>query len=414
MSSPGVIDSTKFVTPKSQGFQTYLDYMNRDEAVRTAAYQWYNAAFDDLKKKDFEKYNYYMSNPEKTSALFSSSYDHLTPEQMETMVELFNEAQANQSLMWQHVISFDNPWLEKHGHYDPITHQLDEETVMRATRSAMTELIHNERMDGAVWTAAIHFNTDNIHVHIAMVEPHPTREKYYPLDKKGNKMYNRKTGEVLWEYRGKLKQKNLERIKSQVASAIADQSGMLSMIDELSRQKIGPRDLLYQSIRNDRDLQKSYDEILKRLPANRSLWKYNNNALSDVRPMIDEFTQTYINRYHAKEFESLNQSLDRAVLFYKETYGESRYTDFKENKLKDLRSSLGNGLLKDMNEYRKSQLTQSKLAQKYPNYKFNGHGAGRSLNHLNDAFEKSYNEQKNIRDYERIKEEIEYEKNAEY
>lgn len=414
MSSPGVIDSTKFVSATSNGFQSYLDYMNRPEAVRTEAYAWYNVAMDDLKETNFDTYNYYMSNPEKTSALFSDSHDFLTPEQLEQTIQLFQQAQNNRSLMWQHVVSFDNAWLEKHGRYDPKTHTLDEEAVMNGTRSAMKELIHNEGMEGAVWTAAIHYNTDNIHVHIAMVEPVPTRKKYYPLDKNGNRLYSKKTGEVIWDYKGKLHQKNLERIKSQVASAIADQSEMLGKINDLSRQQVGKRDDLYHTLSHDHKLQKSYDSIYQQLPSNRSLWKYNNNALGSVRPLIDQFIDDYIERYHSNEFKQLNDALDNAVFFYKETYGESRYDDFKENKLNDLKASLGNGLLKDMNAYYKANQTQAKLLVKYPNYPSSFHGRGRSLNHLNAAFEKSYHEQKNLRDYERMKEEIEYENNAEY
>jgi len=412
LASPGVIDSTKFVTPQSNGFKSYLKYMNRSEAVRAEKYSDYNVALDDLKEKDFETYNYYMSNPEKTSALFNSKYDYLTPEQMEGVMEQFSQAQRNQSLMWQHVISFDNPWLEKHGHYNPLTHDLDETTVMRATRNAMTELIHNEKMNGAVWTAAIHYNTDNIHVHIAMVEPHPTRDKYYPIGKDGERLKDPKTGKDIWEYRGKIAPKHLERIKSQVASAIADQSEMLSKIDLLSRKQIGQRDKLYRGIRGDRTLQRKYDEIYRHLPAQSHLWKYNNNALSEVRPMIDDFIDYYIETYHAERFGELNNELDKAVSFYKETYGESRYDDFKDNKLNDLRASLGNGLLKDMQEYKRSVLQQAKLLQKYDPqgkyFKGNSRGRGGSLRHLNDAFEKSYEQIKNERAYERLKDSIEY------
>lgn len=414
MSSPGVIDSTKFVSATSNGFQLYLDYMNRPEAVRTETYDWYNVAMDDLKETNFDTYNYYMSNPEKTSALFTSSHDYLTPEQMEQYVNLFKQAQDNRSLMWQHVVSFDNAWLEKHGRYDPNTHKLDEEAVMNGTRSAMKELIHNEGMEGAVWTGAIHYNTDNIHVHIAMVEPRPSRKKYYPVDKEGNRLYSKETGEVIWDYKGKLRQKNLERIKSQVASAIADQSEMLAKINELSRQQVGKRETLNHALSNDRQLQKDYDQIYKQLPSNRSLWKYNKHAIDNVRPLIEKFVNDYIERYHQEEFKQLNDELDHAVFFYKETYGESRYDDFKENKLNELRASLGNGLLKDMNEFYKANQTQIKLMSKYPNYHRGFRHGGKSLNHLNAAFEKSYHEQKNIREYERMKEEIEYENNAEY
>lgn len=412
MVRPGVIDSTQFVLPQSEGFENYLRYMNRSEAVRTENYSDYNVAFDDLKARDFETYNHYMSNPEKTSALFTANYDALTPEQMEGVMSQFRQAQQNRSLMWQHVVSFDNAWLEKHGRYDAQTHDLDEAVVMRATRSAMTELIHNEHMEGAVWTAAIHYNTDNIHVHIAMVEPHPTREKYYPLDKDGNRIIDPQTGEALWEYRGKIAPKHLERIKSQVASQIAHQSEMLCHIDQLSRQHIGQREKLYQGIRCDRRLRQKYDAIYRKLPPQSHLWKYNNNALAEVRPLLDDFIETYIETYHAERFEALHEALDQAMAFYRETYGESRYQDFKENKLRDLRASLGNGLLKDMQAYKRFTSASPALRQndkgQRPYFKEHFRPHARSLRHLNAAFEKSYEELQNEWEYERLKESMAY------
>lgn len=50
----------------------------------------------------------------------------------------------------------------------------------------------------AVWSGAIHYNTDNIHIHIATVEPYPTRE------------------------RGKRKQTTLDAMKAKVAQNIMD------------------------------------------------------------------------------------------------------------------------------------------------------------------------------------------------
>lgn len=52
--------------------------------------------------------------------------------------------------MWQHVISFDNAWLEKYENYNQETHELYAEAVMKATRSAMTELMYREGIDNAM------------------------------------------------------------------------------------------------------------------------------------------------------------------------------------------------------------------------------------------------------------------------
>lgn len=37
-----------------------------------------------------------------------------------------------------------------------------------------------------IWTAFLHYNTDNFHVHIATVESHPTRDVMNVFDKETN------------------------------------------------------------------------------------------------------------------------------------------------------------------------------------------------------------------------------------
>ena len=86
---------------------------------------------------------------------------------------MFKTAHENGSIMWQDVISFHNPWLEKQGIYDEITKRWMKK-LMDVTRFAMQK----ERVrKSSIWSAAIHFNTDNIHIHVATVEPYPTRER---------------------------------------------------------------------------------------------------------------------------------------------------------------------------------------------------------------------------------------------
>lgn len=64
--------------------------------------------------------------------------------------------------MWQDVITFHNPWLQENGLYDAHTHTVDEKKLMEITRQSMKEMLKRERLDQlAVWSAAIHYNTDN-------------------------------------------------------------------------------------------------------------------------------------------------------------------------------------------------------------------------------------------------------------
>ena len=116
--------------------------------------------------------------------------------------------------MWQDVFSFDNEWLEKNGLYDSKSHTVDEEKVIAAVRSTMNELKKKENLDGLVWSASLHYNTDNIHVHIASVEPNPTRE------------------------RGKRKPKTLVDMKSKFLNKLLDQQLEYKKINDIIRNNI--------------------------------------------------------------------------------------------------------------------------------------------------------------------------------
>lgn len=161
----GVVCVTKFCRASNKEFRAYIDYIDREEAARTEHSNEYNLYAD------------YMGNPEKTTGLFTSEKNNLNPEEKKLLKEQFSKAQENGSLMWQTVLSFDNRWLSKQGIYDPNTKILDEKKIYEATRKAVSKMLKSEGLENAVWSAAIHFNTDNIHVHIATVEPEPMRKK---------------------------------------------------------------------------------------------------------------------------------------------------------------------------------------------------------------------------------------------
>lgn len=118
-----------------------------------------------------------MGNPNKSTGLFTRDKDNLMFEEKRELKAVFETAQRNESLMWQTVISFDNQWLENNGLYDQKNSILDEQKLKEVARLAINRMLKNEGLDHAVWSAAIHYNTDNIHIHVATVEPFPIREK---------------------------------------------------------------------------------------------------------------------------------------------------------------------------------------------------------------------------------------------
>ena len=319
-----VIIKSKFVLASSKTFKDYIDYVDRDEAKRKL----------NDNKNDFMNYQDYMDNDKKTTSLFTAHSDKLTNEEKSKLKELYSKAHNNKSVLWQDVISFDNKWLEEHGIYDRENHTVDEKKMKDITRIAMHEMLKKEGLDkSAIWSGAIHYNTDNIHIHIATVEPSPTRE------------------------RGKRKLKSIESMKSKVINNIMDRSQEHKFINDLIRNQMVNAKKSESSLSfKNRKFKKDFLKIYHSLPEDRRQWHYSYNSLSHVKPMIDKMTTSYIEKYHKKEFEELIKRLDKEVDVFKKTYGSSdknRYQDYKKNKIDDLYKRMGNAFLQEMKNYDK-------------------------------------------------------------
>lgn len=173
----GVVLVTQFVSSDSAAFSGYIDYINRSNAVRNDNIRIYTIATLDSEIQQYNEYMDYMANSKKTTELFTDNSDYLTSEEKEQLKNIFQNAQDNDSLMWQTVISFDNKWLADNGLLNLETGVLNEVKLKEYTRLSVNTLLDKEEMkNNSVWSAAIHYNTDNIHIHIATVQPIPQRE----------------------------------------------------------------------------------------------------------------------------------------------------------------------------------------------------------------------------------------------
>lgn len=109
----------------------------------------------------------------------------------------------------------------------------------------------------------------------------------------------------------------------------------------------------------------------------------------------------------------------------REAYGEgeeekSRYEHFAENKIKDLYTRLGNAVLKEMKEVAKQRELQNRIRKRKrirsPAFQRLKKGVRRrtsfskSLNEINRNMNFEYESWKNQRHFERLQEELEYEK----
>ncbi|PFW73713.1 hypothetical protein COL23_19390 [Priestia aryabhattai] len=388
---PGVVLKTKFVTSDKKAFQDYVDYVDRDDAKKE----------QEAHEKLFTLYQDYMDNPDKTSSLFTQQSNQLNDEEKKQLKKLFEKAQKNNSIMWQDVITFHNPWLQENGLYDAHTHTVDEKKLMDITRQSMKEMLKRERLnESAIWSAAIHYNTGNIHIHIATVEPQPTRE------------------------RGKRKPKTLDAMKSTVVNQILNRGEQQQKINELIRNDMVGKKKQDSSLRwKNRDIQPLFLQIYNHLPEDKRQWQYSYRTLKPMKPFIDVLSQKYIEKYHRNEYQQLLGKLDKEVEELKKAYGEGkgdekRYKDYKQTKIDDLYKRMGNAFLKEMKEYDKQQqqikrMAESKKQSKRP-ASFNQHVSMHfALKKMERAFKSEYESWKNQQHYERLQKEIEHHRQEE-
>ncbi|RFB20672.1 hypothetical protein DZB87_26290 [Bacillus sp. ALD] len=389
--TPGVVLKTKFVTSDKKAFQEYVEYVDRDDAKKD----------QEAHEKLFSLYQDYMNNPDKTSSLFTEHSDQLNEDEKKELKGLFEIAQKNNSIMWQDVITFHNPWLQENGLYDAHTHTVDEKKLMEITRQSMKEMLKRERLDqSAIWSAAIHYNTDNIHIHVATVEPHPTRD------------------------RGKRKPKTLDAMKSKVVSQILERGQEQKEINDLIRKNMVGSKKQDSSFKwRNRELKPLFLHVYNHLPEDKRQWQYSYNTLQPLRSSIDILSAKYIQKYHAKEFEQFNKKLDQEVEVLRKAYGEGtfdkkRYEHYKQNKTDELYKRMGNAFLSEMREYDRKQthikkVLASSSGSKKKSYSANHLPVHVSLKKMERAFKSEYESWKNQQHYERLQKDIEQNREVE-
>lgn len=333
--TPAIVIKSKFVTPsqreKSGNYQEFLNYMDRKDT---------HAHENEL--LEYETYQDYMANDEKSTGLFTSVSDSLNEKEKEYMKDLFADCQNKGSILWQDVISFDNEWLKENQIIDG-TH-VDEKRLKQATRNGINAMLKKEGLsESAVWTAAIHFNTDNVHVHVATVQDSNFKE------------------------RGKRKLGSLETMKSKVINNLIDKSKDYEKLNYFIREQVisKKREDDMMSLKNkiiNRDLVKQFKHIHQHLPEDKRLWKYNMNGIADTRKEIDKFTTLYIEKHFKKEFEDFKKTLDKEVENHKRLYGDSEKAEkYRDTKMTDLYTRMGNTVLNEIKEHdKKSSAVLSK------------------------------------------------------
>lgn len=382
---PGVIIKSKFKLPqatrRAHRYTTYLNYIDRPETK--------------ARSHQFENYHDYMEDELKSSGLFTATQDRLSATEREQLREVFRRAQENGSILWQDVISFDETWLQEVGVKE--NHYIDEQSLMQATRNATNLMIEKEQMLHATWTAAIHYNTDNIHVHVATVETIHPRE------------------------RGKRKPKTIEKMKAQVVHTLADRTREQEKLNTFIREEVlaHKRNRSTTSASNrilHPELVRQYKTIQKQLPDDKRQWYYNMNGMHELRPSLNQFTDTYLATYFEKEHSEFKQQLDTEVTFYERSYGSaSQASAYRKTKEQDLYTRMGNAILCEMRESSKPPQKVAKTVASSPKKRIQSafrrerimqetlYRIGR---HMNDEWDHI----KNQRAFEQLEQEVQHER----
>ncbi|MCF1585713.1 relaxase MobL [Tetragenococcus koreensis] len=345
MIQAAIVVKWRFTMAGQQKFQKYIDYVDRKEAIRNQHFHQFNVVKTD-------GYNEYMEDPKKSSGLFTKYKNQISDEDRKRIKKIFQQAQKNDSLMWQDVVSFDTQWLIQQQLFDNKNEKLNEGKIITAIRVAMEEQLQAENLaNSAFWTGAIHYNEKHhIHVHIATIEATPTREY---------KTFNRKDGTAYLARKGYRSKQNVDRFKRRVVSQLLDRDESLAQVSNLIRQQITQPHAMNQL--PDNELKYLYHKIFQQLPKDQRKWKYNMNALDSVRPLMVRFIHTYLMTYEKEDYQKLQELLKENVSFYKQIYGKGakeyrRAQNFSVNKNEEVYTRLGNALLREMRELANEQM----------------------------------------------------------
>ena len=379
--TPGVVIKSKFKVPgtkkKSRRYTTYLDYINRPDAKDS--------------RDQFETYHDYMEDGTKSSGLFTREDDRLNDEKRRVVRDIFKYAQENGSILWQDVISFDNVWLRETGvlHDDLV----DEKRLIQATRNAVDSMLQKEKMVHAYWTGAVHYNTDNIHIHVAIVETSHMRE------------------------RGKRKPKSIELMKSKVIHSLADRTKEQEKLNAFIRDELvaHKRNRKIPTLPNrvlHPELVRQFKDIYERLPEDKRQLRYNMNGMQPLHESIDRLTDSYIDIHFKSEFQAFNEWLEQEVSFHRRSYSDTEKAErYRTTKRQDLYTRMGNAILSEMRDLSNEQAKFEKNGDsKHPVrfafklQKIFNESLYRIERHMNDEFEHL----KNQRAFEKLERDIEY------
>lgn len=359
------LDKTNFIDFTNQDYGKYIGYMMRKQALSDKKERIGLTLPEEkeLARVTVGAAHYATPTVGKNKILqgyFSCNQDQIRLKDVENIRNTMRKAQAHHSILWQDVISFDNEYLRKIGVFDPTTSFLDESVLRKASKKMMSVLAEDEQLNNPFWTASIHRNTDNIHIHFGIVEASNSR----PIKK-----YRDNKGILHVEPQGRRKFTTISDMKHAFSATMFNNSQLLKDMN-IKRNRITAAigNNIDRASENNAAYQKKLNEFVQALPSEKSKWHWanlNRKQRTQLTNLVD------IAMNDNKDYQEWNKLFSDYQKYYKDMYGVSQ-SDKKNNAVKkweDMKRRAGNAMLTDIRNRTKNinnlNIKSKKLSSKH-------------------------------------------------
>ncbi|MDV6021979.1 UNVERIFIED_CONTAM: hypothetical protein KB580_01145 [Streptococcus canis] len=368
-SSPAITFMLQYTKPNTR----YVDYTNREEATdvdnelalenqrqttEDLTDDQIQAIYDQVPEQDFsfKEYIDYMNRSyatekqsDEVTAIFTQETNHLEREKVSQLKEKLQAAYANESLLWQGVISFDNAFLAEQGLYNLETHQVDQTALKQVMREAIPQLIKAEGLsETTFWWGNIHLNTDNIHIHFGLSELESNRDKIYYEPRQQ------------WEHKGNFKQKSLNQVKSTVYHGLFKENAKEDLLRQeqiLANLKTKLLGQVMGATRQVSSAEKIFlEQVYRHLPKDKS-WRYGSNAkdFAVSKFFLDKYMDAYLEQDGNENYQAFLAETKVFLQNFEGAYSAEKNNSYDQERLvakrvNELRERLGNHILRYLKE----------------------------------------------------------------
>lgn len=252
--------------------------------------------------------------------------------------ERLREGRENGSVLWEPVVSFDNDFLVREGILNKKTGELHDDIIKDASYKMMSVATDEEKLNNPYWVAAIHRNTDNVHIHFALVEKENSRKMIKYKD--------------TLEPKAKFKMKTVYDMKSAFSNTLIDIS---KTQDRITKHRDKLREIVMNNAKEEmqsNDFKTEINGLISMLPSNHKKWQYA--TLHKIDPKITDKLDGIVDHLlqgnsNYDEWSDLVKDVDE---MYKGQYGKSKneHKNYAINQFTDLRKRCGNKLLSELKQ----------------------------------------------------------------